>query len=170
MYVCLMKALHFGAEDGLYIGLAVAAFVAWLWVACRRKKRKQCDERITFVFHFPNQVTIKNNKLMARLKMSQTLIASIVLATATGKPTTGEAGTAQWSSSDEAVATVAPNPDNELEATITPVGPGVAQIFARVDADRDAGEGEQRWLEASGAVEVVEDEAETMELRFSEPA
>ena len=78
-----------------------------------------------------------------------------------------EAGSVQWSSSDEAVATIAVDPENELKATVTAVGLGVAQILVSADADLD--EGETRAIEGSGAIEVVAAEAETFEVVFGEP-
>jgi uncharacterized protein YjdB len=70
-------------------------------------------------------------------------------------------GIPEWTSSDEAVATVAAAPDG-LTARITGVGPGTAQIRARVDADLDADE----VRELFGDLEVVvkADEAETITI------
>lgn len=70
----------------------------------------------------------------------KTASATVTPLDAKGNPAQVQAGSAVWSSSDESVATVTPDPANELAATVTPVGPlGVAQI--KLECDADLGDG-----------------------------
>ena len=100
-----------------------------------------------------------------RLTTEQFSLIAFVLATALGRPAASD-GPPTWASSDETVATVIPDPADPTKATVTAVGPGVAQISVSVDAD--LGEG-VRTITATGAIEVVLAEAHTIELQFGPP-
>jgi hypothetical protein len=101
-----------------------------------------------------------------RLTNEQAVTARIVLLTAGGNPAQPD-GPATWTSSDPAVATVTPDPTDSTRATVQGIAPGVAQITVTVDADLSEG---VRPLTASGAVEVVPAEAQTLELVFGDVA
>jgi uncharacterized protein YjdB len=66
-----------------------------------------------------------------------------------------------WSSSNEAIVTVAARAD-AMSATVTAAGVGSAQISVRADADLDAGK--ERELIATADVEVVAGEAVVGEI------
>ena len=93
-----------------------------------------------------------------RMTNEQFTLATLVVLTTAGNPATFD-GPAVLVSSDETVVRV------EGDKLIA-VAPGVAQITATIDADLGDG---VRTLEASGAIEVVAAEADTFELRFSDP-
>lgn len=100
-----------------------------------------------------------------RLTTEQFSVLAIGILTALGRPAPID-GAPTWASSDETVATVIPDPVDPTKAKLTAVGPGVAQISVSVDAD--LGEG-VRTITATGAVEVVLAEAQTLELQFGPP-
>jgi uncharacterized protein YjdB len=100
-----------------------------------------------------------------RLTTEQFSVIAIAIITALGRPAPID-GAPVWASSDETVAAVIPDPADPTKATVTAVGPGVAQISVSVDAD--LGEG-VRTITATGAIEVVLAEAQTLELQFGPP-
>lgn len=104
--------------------------------------------------------------VMARLTTEEIVSASVTYLTAKGNPAPID-GAVVWTSSDEAVATVAADPADSKNATVTAVAPGVCQITAVADADMD--EGETREVTASGAIEVVAAEAQQAEIVFGTP-
>ena len=104
---------------------------------------------------------------MARINNLQTISVELKPLNRKGGTAAVEAGSVVWSSSDESVATVTPDPENELKATVTAIDLGSAQIFVSADADPD--EDEVRTIEGSGVIEVVAAEAETFEITFGEP-
>lgn len=101
-----------------------------------------------------------------RLTTEQSVVVAIVLLTAAGNPAEPD-GPATWTSSDPDVATVTPDPSDPTKAVVKAVGPGAAQITATVDADLSEG---VRELTASGVVEVVRAEAQTLQLVFGDPS
>lgn len=118
-------------------------------------------------FVFENQITIKSTNIMARITNLQTVTVELKPKNRKGGEAAVQAGSVVWASSDESVATIAADPENELKATVTSVGLGVTQITVSADADLD--ENETRTIEGSAALEVVAAEAETFELQFDEP-
>ena len=100
-----------------------------------------------------------------RLTTEQFSVVALVLLTTAGRPAQAD-GPPVWASSDETVATVVPDPADPTKATVTAVGPGVAQISVSVDADLSE---VVRTITATGAIEVVRAEAQTLELQFGPP-
>ena len=101
---------------------------------------------------------------MARITNEQQVSVKVVAKTAAGNPARID-GDVLFSSSDPAVASVeATGPDT---AVVKALAVGATQITATFDADLD--EGEVREIVLSGAVEVVEAEAEVGELQFGDP-
>jgi hypothetical protein len=68
-----------------------------------------------------------------------------------------------WASSDEAVLTVTPDPENPLKATATAVAPGDFVVSVR-EADADLDSGETRLLGAELVGRVVAPEAEAQSI------
>ena len=116
----------------------------------------------TFRWHLSRHHFIEGNRM--RLTNEQEVTFSIAAKTAAGNPAPLD-GPASVTSSDEAVAVVVMNEDG-VSGVVRAVGPGVAQIFATADADLGDG---VRPLEFSGAIEVVQAEAEVAEFTFGEP-
>lgn len=112
----------------------------------------------------PGSFITSDGVITMRLTTEQFAIATLVATTASGNPATLD-GEPIMTSSDELIARVERQEDGSFR--VIGVSPGVAQITATADADMD--EDEIRHIEASGAVEVVAPEAETLELQFGEP-
>ena len=147
----------------------IAAALTYIFCKCRpgREKRKPF---ILLSFNFHHQsIAFTGKNIMAKIRESQapfTVRASVKKAN--GQPGRIQTGTARWESSDPSVATVEVNPENELEATITP-GTNVnnaTQILFTGDADLDEGDDQVRELQASGTLELLEDEAVVADLEF----
>ena len=152
----------------LAIVLCLAAFIFSRYVKfISRREKSRSDARIQFILSFHNQIQITTANFMARINNLQTISVELKPLNRKGGAAQVQAGSVQWSSSDESVATISVDPENELKATVTAVGLGVAQIMVSADADLD--EGETRTIEGSGAIEVVAAEAETFEVTFGEP-
>lgn len=79
-----------------------------------------------------------------------------------------EAGSVEYASSNEAVATVTENADDENKLTITWVGPGDVQIQAKGDADLDAGDDQVKTVGGTLDLKLEEDEAATIEIILDE--
>jgi uncharacterized protein YjdB len=101
---------------------------------------------------------------MARITNEQQVAVSVAPKTAAGRPAAID-GIVSWASSDPLVATVTST--GPLSALVVAVGAGVAQISAVFDADLD--EGEVREITRTGAIEVVNAEAEGAEIVFGAP-
>lgn len=97
---------------------------------------------------------------------NQTIDATATPVDAGGGTRSIEAGSAKWASSDEAVATVAADPANELHAIITPVAVGTCTISVTGDADLGAG---VTTITGSGDLEVIAGEATGFTLAFGNP-
>jgi hypothetical protein len=128
---------------------------------CRRRKVKPHKR---FVFRWATGIQSFIEGKMARLTNEQQVSVTVAPKTAAGRPASID-GNVAWSSSDEAVCTVASS--GPLTGLVVAVAPGVAQITAVFDADLDVGE--TREITMSGAVEVVAAEAETGEIVFGTP-
>lgn len=108
---------------------------------------------------------------MAELREGQQFTVTAILKTADGHPASYEKGSAKWESSDESVATVEVNPDNELESTVKGVdgsNNGSAVITFRADGDPDADQ--TRDLVATLDVVVTQGEAVVSELSAGTPS
>jgi hypothetical protein len=130
---------------------------------CRPPKKKDPARFFTFRWHGANAQSFVEG-LMARITTEQQVAVSVAPKTLAGRPAAID-GDVVFASSDEAVATVTST--GPLAALVKAVGPGVAQIVAKFDADLDAGE--LREITATGAIEVVAAEAETAEIVFGTP-
>jgi len=132
--------------------------ICWL---CKIFKCRTTREDVAFRFALPPQSYIEGTK--TRLNTEQQVAVSVVAKTAAGHDAKID-GDVVFASSDTSVATVTSTGPNA--ATIVATGPGAAQITAEFDADLGAG---KRSVLLSGAVEVVDAEADTGELVFASP-
>ena len=98
-----------------------------------------------------------------RITMEQTISGTIVPKTRLGFVAEID-GAIEFTSSDPAVCTVESLDAKSLK--VTPVAPGVAQVFANFDGD--LGEG-TRPVEMSDAIEVVAAEAVTGSFNWNPP-
>lgn len=97
---------------------------------------------------------VKGNIMAFELKDNQEVVVTAQAVDAKGNPAAIQPGTAKWTSSDETVATVTPDPANELSASVKAVGPvGVATISLSADADPSADVDTE--ISAAGEVAVV---------------
>lgn len=129
---------------------------------CRCRKPIKPHKR--FVFRWATGIQSFVEGLMARITNEQQVSATVAPKTAAGRPAAID-GAVAWSTSDAAVATVESTGD--LTGLVKAVGPGVCQISAVFDADLD--QGEVREITLTGAIEVVNAEAETGEITFGAP-
>lgn len=83
-----------------------------------------------------------------------------------GFPAQVEAGSVKFSSSDEGVFTVEPDPDSEKVAVVKAVAPGAGTLT--FEADADLGEG-VKTITGSVTIEVTGGEASGLALSFGEP-
>jgi hypothetical protein len=103
-------------------------------------------------------------KLMLELKPGGSFPLSVLTDPPNTRLDTGDVAPA-WRSSDEAVATVVPDPSNPLTATVTAVAPGDFVIsVAEADADLDSGETRLLGAEFLGRVVAPEAEAQSISL------
>lgn len=110
------------------------------------RKPKFVFTRIKF-----GSIVVEGDLKMASMKENQEFDLTAAPKSASGKPTTIQQGTAEWTSSDESVATVTPDPANELSAKVKSVGVGEALITLKADGDTD----EADTLEITGVEAVV---------------
>lgn len=129
---------------------------------CTPKWKRNAAKLFTFRWWTGTQSFIEGK--MARITNEQQVPISVEPKTAAGRPAAID-GAVVFSSSDEAVATVTST--GLTTAMVVAVGAGVAQISAVFDADLDVGE--LREITATGAIEVVNAEAETAEITFGTP-
>lgn len=150
------------------ISQATRAVLLWLLVQAHSiVRRLPCSTapqpRLRWRIGTPGQTPLIDcESYRMRLTTVQFAVVSLLLLDALGRPANAD-GAPTWASSDPTVATVTPDPSDPLRATVTAVGPGVAQISVSVDADLSEG---VRTLTATGAIEVVPAEAQTLELQF----
>jgi hypothetical protein len=141
----------------------MARIVINVFGGCRPPKKKDPARFFTLRWHGANAQSFIEG-LMARITTEQQVTVSVAPKTLAGRPAAID-GDVAFTSSDELVATVTAT--GPLSALVKAVGPGVAQIVAKFDADLD--DGEVREVTASGAIEVVAAEAETAEIVFGAP-
>lgn len=122
------------------------------------------DNTLPFIFSI-NFQTIKAKNIMLTLEVGQHALGTLAPKKANGEPATVETGKTVFSSSNEEVATVTQDPDNELSCKVVCVGIGEATITGSVDAD--LGEG-IRTLTATATVTGVEATARTLEFGTGE--
>lgn len=144
--------------------IVINVFGEWNRAHKRRRKPRVFFRLWTGPQSFFNVLAGKE-PIMARLTTEDVFEqVTIHPLTAKGRPAPID-GAVIWTSSDEAVATVTSTSDTT--ARVAAVGPGVCQITAVCDADMDPGE--ERQITATGPLEVVPAEAQTVEIDFGNP-
>ncbi len=104
------------------------------------------------------------------LREGQQVVVTASLKTSAGHDAAYQTGTAVWTSSDNALATVTVSPDNELSATVVGVDGSVngsAVITLNLDGDPDADE--VRDIVGTLAITVTQGEATVVELTAGTP-
>lgn len=104
---------------------------------CLRKKEKDLSGIILTLII--NQIQIKGKIMAATITDTQFITGTLSTVNKKGQPAPVELGTIEYSSSNEAVFTVAEDATNENGFTVTAVGAGTAQL--NYSADADLGEG-----------------------------
>lgn len=133
-----------------------------LSLLCRRLLG--CPRKPLQLSYRAGNITITGVNLMARMNNEQTIEVSVTPRTADGNPAAVD-GPARFSA-DPAIGAFEQLTDTSARFTPDVGALGAAQIVVVVDAD--LGEG-VRELTASGALEIVSPEAETLEVTFGEP-
>lgn len=140
--------------------------LAGLLYTLRKRKRPNLYLRISFTH---DSITFKSKCMAVSFFPGQTVTGTLQAVDRKGNPASVEAGTAVFTSSDEAVFTVTQDPENELKVTLTAVGEGVAQLNYEADADLDFGDGETKLISGFAAVEVQREEAVGFGIAFDAP-
>ncbi|MCS6828331.1 MAG: hypothetical protein NZ553_17075 [Caldilinea sp.] len=122
---------------------------------------RERGKEFTYRWTFGRQTFVEG--LMARITNEQQVKVTVRPLTAAGRPARID-GEVEFISTDENVATI--SRIDAMSAMVISGNPGVTQIVATFDAD--LGEG-VRPVEMSGALEVVEAEAERGEIIFGTP-
>ena len=105
---------------------------------------------------FINGITIKSKNMAVSLTTTQFVEGQVTPTDRKGNPASVEAGTVSYTSSDESIATVEEDPNDETKFKIVAKGIGVAQVD--FSADADLGEG-VKTIAGFVAVEVLPAEA-----------
>lgn len=147
--------------------MGVAISLTCIWLNLASSKCLQPKGYLKFAFTFSNNNKIQGDNLMARITILQLIAVALTPVDRKGNPAAIQAGSVKWGVSDPTLATITPDPENELKATITPTGLGVVQVTASADADPSADVDTE--INGSAALEIVAAEATGFELKFDEP-
>jgi hypothetical protein len=128
-----------------------------------KKCRKKGQLMLTLFFE---SNTVKGNFMAATLQLSQEVEGQVQPVDKKGKPAKVQEGSVEYSTSDENVAIVVEDPNDETKFVIKARGIGVAQISFKADAN--LGEG-VKPIETFLAVEVFPDEAIGFGINLGEP-
>ena len=123
------------------------------------------QKRASFASITRNGITVKGDITMAELREGQQIVATVALKTKAGRPAAYQTGTAKWTSSADAVATVTPDPNNELSATIVGVdGSANTPVLVTFTADGDPDADQERDVVATLDIVVTQGEAFVAEI------
>lgn len=153
--------------DSNYLVIGALVVLVIVMVVIQFSGMRHLKRMLTNKIHI--SVFINNLKIqttMFQLKDDQQVKVKISAVDKKGQPATFEKGSVKFTSSDENVATVVPNPDDETEVTVVAGLPGVANIT--VEADSDLGEGVKTLNGASG-VEVISGDAASFSFAVGTP-
>ena len=158
---------------GQFLTMALLGFVAYRISKVEKLLSVQtdCSPEIYFssVEDLSTKTITKGTIKFMQLKEGQKVEVGVSLKTRGGHKGNIESGTAQWSSSDESIATVTPNPTDPLKATIRGVdGSDNSSATIEFRADADTGEG-VRELIAAGTVTVTTGDAFVASMEFGTP-
>ncbi len=144
--------------------------IVWL---CEQIEQPHCCCRLSKVVFSRvsfNGLTIEGEIDSMELREGQSVVVTATLKTSAGHDAAYEKGTAVWTSSDDALATVTVSPDNELVATVVGVDGSVngsAVITLNVDGDPDADE--TKPIIGTIACVITQGEATVVELTAGTP-
>lgn len=110
--------------------------------------------------------TVKGNFMAATLQLSQEVEGQVNPVDKKGKPAKVQEGSVEFSTSDEDVAIVVEDPNDETKFVIKAKGIGVAQISIKADANLGDG---VKTVETFLAVEVFPNEAVGFGVSLGEP-
>lgn len=126
-----------------------------------RPRWKERGLKFMYLWYSAGPLMLRGNQM--RITVEQQLTGTIVPKTRLGQIAQID-GDVEFSSSDPSVCTV--EATGPMSVKVTPVAPGVCQVFAAFDAD--LGEG-VRPVEMSDAIEVVAAEAVTGTITWDPP-
>lgn len=144
------------------IAALIAIVVLMVGIFIRYRPRKKGRLLLTLFL----TIKIKGQFMALTLTTVQQVKGQVNPVDRQGNPAKVEAGTVNYSSSDESVAVVEEDPDDETKFTVIAKGVGVAQITA--EADADLGEG-VKTISTFAAVEVLPEGAVGFGFTFAEP-
>lgn len=142
----------------LFIVCAIAMYYSLL-----RHRRRKPEIYLTFS---TNDIKIKGVIKMVTMKVTQFVEGILQPVDRLGNPAQVEAGTVQFTSSDEAVFVVARTAEDELKVKLVATGVGVAQLD--YSADADLGEGVVTITGFTG-IEITAEQAVGFAVSFGEP-
>lgn len=145
------------------ICLCVFALIVIFWIINTVKTSD--DGTIPFIFSI-NFQTIKAKNMSLTIEVGQHALGTLNPKKANGDSATVESGKTVFTTSDENVATVTQDPNNELSVKVDIVGEGNCVITGSVDAD--TGEG-VRTLTATAEITAVAATARSLDFGFGAP-
>lgn len=143
----------------------ISIFVLFLVYIIEYKK----PDRGSFRINFDGQtfsLLIFKNKIMLSLKNTQKVTGTLAPLDAKGNDAPIETGSVVVSSSDEAVATIEKDPENEKSLTVKGVNNGTCTLT--ISADADLGEG-VKTITTEVNVEIISGQASNFGITFGEP-
>lgn len=127
------------------------------------------NSEIKFSAVHGNGLSFKGDIKIMQLREGQKVTVTASPKTRNGKDAAYETGTARWESSDESIASVEVNPENELEATVIGEdGSGNESAVITFKADGDPDADEERELIGTLDVTVTQGEAVVFDLSVGE--
>lgn len=150
---------------GLIASVSIAVYFFAQLMLCQEKKEDKSGIYVSFTI--PNSfITLKSKFMSVVLSDTQFIEGQVQTVNKKGRPAPIQTGSIEYSSSNEAVATVTEDPNDETKFAIKAVGAGTTQI--NYSADADLGEG---VVPISGFtdVEVTPAQATGFNVTFGEP-
>lgn len=149
---------------------AIAAYILIRFVDTETEGRRDCPAcRTGFAIVEFQGLKIKGVITDMELKEGYKVTATIAPTTAAGHPAAIEPGSGRWSTTDESVVSVTPNPDNELEATFESLdGSTNESVATEFRADGIRGEGVKEIV-ITGSITATQGDAVTGEMVFGTP-
>lgn len=144
------------------LGIATMGILLYMLFFPKRRSRRG---KLALTINI-NGIKITSKQMALSLTTTQFVKATLQPQDAKGRPARVEEGSVQWSSSDESVFTVEPDPNDPLSAIITSVGEGTGQLDYSADADLD---NDIQTISGFAAVEVIPPQAVGFGIVFGTP-
>lgn len=149
--------------DKEFIAALITVTIFFVYAFFKYRPRRKPRLLLTFYF---STFKIKGDIMAATLTKAQQVSGQVNPVDRQGNPAPVQAGTVEFSSSDENVFVVEEDPDDETKFKVIAKGVGVAQLSVKADADLGDG---VTTIETFAAVEVFPEAAVGFGLTFGQP-